>query len=83
MRHLAIIAALAVCGAGCGGPSTPNLVLVSVDTLRADALGAYGGPVATPSFDRLAAEGLVFEQAIAAAPETAASHATLFTGREP
>jgi len=62
---------------------TPNVLLVSVDTLRADALGVYGGPVATPTFDRLAAEGVVFERAYAPASATAPSHATLFTGQEP
>lgn len=59
------------------------MLLVSVDTLRADALGAYGGPVATPTFDRLAAQGVVFERAYAPASATAPSHATLFTGQEP
>jgi choline-sulfatase len=69
-------------GAGCGSPPPPNVVLVSVDTLRADALGAYGGPVATPTFDGLARDGVAFDQAIASAPQTAPSHATLFTGQE-
>jgi arylsulfatase A-like enzyme len=75
------MAVLAVVWMGCGKPGPPNLVVVSVDTLRADAIGAYGGPIATPAFDRLAAEGVLFEQAIAPAPETAATHATLFTGQ--
>jgi choline-sulfatase len=66
------------CGAAPAGP--PNVVVVVVDTLRADALGSYGGPTATPGFDGLAAEGVLFERAVASAPETAASHATLFTG---
>lgn len=73
---------MAVALAACAAPERPNLVLVSVDTLRADALGAYGGPVPTPAFDGLAAAGVLFEQAIAPAPETAASHATLFTADE-
>lgn len=62
---------------------SPNVVLVSVDTLRADALGAYGGVIGTPAFDQLAREGVVFEQAYAPTPATASSHATLFTGQEP
>jgi len=66
----------------CGAPEPPNLVLVSIDTLRADAVGAYGGPVATPAMDGLASEGILFEQAIAPASQTAPSHASLFTGRE-
>jgi arylsulfatase A-like enzyme len=74
-----------VCGIalGCGRDLPPNLLLVSVDTLRADALGAYGAPLPTPTFDRLARDGVVFERAFAPTPATAASHATLFTGHEP
>jgi arylsulfatase A-like enzyme len=68
---------------GCGRDVPPNVLLVCVDTLRADALGAYGAPLATPSFDRLAREGIVFERAFAPTPATAPSHATLFTGQEP
>jgi arylsulfatase A-like enzyme len=72
---------------GCGGdrhwPQQPNVVFVSVDTLRADALGTYGSPVPTPVIDRLGREGVVFEQAYAPVPFTAPTHATLFTGLEP
>jgi arylsulfatase A-like enzyme len=78
----ALLAAWIANGAGCGAPPPPNVLLVSVDTLRADALGAYGGPVATPAFDGLARDGVLFEQAIAPAPQTTPSHATLFTGQE-
>jgi choline-sulfatase len=67
---------------GCGPPPPPNVLLVSIDTLRADAVGAYGGPVATPTLDRLAREGSLFEQAIAPASQTTPSHATIFTGLE-
>lgn len=74
---------LAAALAACAPSEPPNVLLVSVDTLRADALGAYGGPVPTPTFDRLAREGVVFEQAYAPAPSTAPSHATLLTGQEP
>jgi len=59
------------------------VVLISVDTLRADALGSYGGPVRTPAIDALAERGVLFERAYAPAALTAPSHATLFTGREP
>lgn len=79
---LPLLAVWLVSGAGCGPPPPPNVLLVSVDTLRADALGAYGGPVATPAFDGLARDGVLFDQAIAPAPQTAPSHATLFTGQE-
>ena len=79
----ALLGLLAFAGsAGCGPSPPPNVVLVSIDTLRADAVGAYGGPVATPALDRLASEGALFEQAIAPASQTTPSHATLFTGRE-
>ena len=64
-------------------PASANIILVSVDTLRADAIGPYGGPARTPVLARLAREGVVFESAFAPAPTTAPSHATLFTGREP
>lgn len=58
-----------------------NLVLVTVDTLRADHLGCYGGPAATPAIDRLAASGLRFEDATATAPTTLPSHASILSGQ--
>src|SRR5687768_10812813 len=62
----------------------PNVVLVTLDTTRADRIGAYGEPSgATPVIDRLAREGVVFEQAVAPAPLTLPAHATLFTGVDP
>ena len=67
-------------------PSFPfaNLVLISIDTLRADHLGVYGYPRRTsPTLDRLAREGIVFEQAISQATWTLPSHAALFTSRYP
>jgi len=80
-RVVGFVALASALLAGCGdSPARPNVVVVSFDTLRADAIGSYGGPVSTPGFDRLAADGVLFERAIAPAPETAASHATLFTG---
>ena len=63
-------------------PARPNLVLIVVDTLRADALGAYGGP-ATPGFDRLAERGLVFDEVIAPSSWTLPSMASLFAGSYP
>jgi arylsulfatase A-like enzyme len=61
-----------------------NVVLVSLDTLRADRLGCYGARRATsPAIDRLAADGALFEVAVAAAPHTLASHATMLTGLYP
>lgn len=69
---------------GCGAPQPRSILLVTLDTVRADHLGAYGGPPElTPALDRLAAEGVVFEQASAAAPLTLPSHATILTGLLP
>lgn len=65
-------------------PPRPNVVFITVDTLRADRLGCYGFAEAhTPHIDRLAAEGVRAERAIAATPITLPSHATLFTGLYP
>ncbi len=60
-----------------------NLVLVTIDTLRADRLGCYGANVETPHLDKLAQRGVLFENAIAQAPLTAPSHASMFTGLYP
>jgi arylsulfatase A-like enzyme/Flp pilus assembly protein TadD len=61
-----------------------NVLLVTIDTLRADRVGAYGGTVGlTPTLDRLAREGLRFERAYAPVPLTLPSHASLMTGRYP
>jgi arylsulfatase A-like enzyme len=72
--------ALALAALACTDPTPPNVVLVSIDTLRADSIGAYGGPVPTPGLDRLAAEGVLLEQAFAPTPTTAPSHVTLLSG---
>jgi arylsulfatase A-like enzyme/tetratricopeptide (TPR) repeat protein len=80
------IASALLAAGGCGrraGPS-PNLLLVTLDTTRADRLGCYGVARAeTPHLDRLAREGALFEQAIAVAPLTLPSHVSLLTGRYP
>src|SRR6476659_8090698 len=61
-----------------------NLVIVTLDTTRADRIGAYGShEVETPTIDRLASEGVLFEQAVSAAPLTLPAHSSLFTGRFP
>jgi arylsulfatase A-like enzyme len=65
-------------------PGSPNLVLVTVDTLRADRLGAYGHPLATsPNLDALAREGTLFLDVFAQSHWTLPSHATMLTGRRP
>jgi arylsulfatase A-like enzyme/Flp pilus assembly protein TadD len=62
----------------------PNVLLITIDTLRADHVGAYGDTSArTPALDRLAAEGVRCADAIAAAPITLPSHASLLTGLYP
>jgi len=61
-----------------------NLLLITLDTTRADRLRSYGFQgVETPNLDRLAREGVLFEQASSAAPLTLPAHATLFTSRFP
>jgi arylsulfatase A-like enzyme len=71
--------------AGCArreGP--PDLMLITLDTFRADRVGAYGNPDGlTPNLDRFAREGIVFERAYSQGTFTAPSHASLFTSRYP
>lgn len=83
MRRLAAVLALAL--AGCGGePAPPSLLLVSIDTLRADAVSAWGREAdTTPRLDALAAAGTRFEHATSVAPLTLPTHASVFTGLRP
>ena len=60
-----------------------NVLVVTIDTLRADALRAYGGAADTPNLDRLAASGARFSFAHAHAVLTLPSHASILTGRYP
>ncbi len=61
-----------------------NVLLISVDTTRADHLGCYGHPIVkTPNIDRFAAEGTRFEQCASSAPLTLPSHSTMLTGSYP
>lgn len=61
-----------------------HVVLVTIDTLRADHLHCYGYPsIETPVIDGLARQGTLFENAVAQAPLTAPSHASIFTGQYP
>jgi choline-sulfatase len=62
----------------------PNLLLVTIDTLRADHVGAYGyAPATTPTLDGLARRGVRFDAVQAAVPLTGPSHATILTGQYP
>ena len=63
---------------------SPNVLLVVLDTVRADHLSLYGYQRPTsPALERLASRGVRFDRARTAAPWTLASHATMFTGRWP
>ncbi|NLV45345.1 MAG: sulfatase-like hydrolase/transferase [Candidatus Hydrogenedentes bacterium] len=67
-----------------GGSNPPNIILIGLDTLRADRLGCYGYPrLTSPNIDAFAKKGILFEQAIASAPWTTPSFASIFTGLHP
>src|SRR5262245_53726597 len=62
----------------------PNVLLITLDTTRADRLGCYGCATAlTPALDALAAQGVLFERAFTPAPLTLPSHASMMTGLYP
>lgn len=62
----------------------PGILLISLDTLRADRLGCYGYPRPTsPNIDAFAAEGALFELALSPAPMTTPAHASMFLGLSP
>jgi arylsulfatase A-like enzyme/Flp pilus assembly protein TadD len=61
-----------------------NIVLITIDTLRADHLHCYGNKIIqTPNIDSLAKNGVLFERAVTQAPLTQPSHASIFTGKNP
>src|SRR6185295_2405768 len=84
-----LLAALPACAACApksptAPPAARNLVLITIDTLRADRLGAYGSTtVATPNLDRLAREGAMAMHASVQVPLTRPSHISLLTGLYP
>ena len=61
----------------------PHVILITIDTLRRDALSSYGGETPTPHFDALAADGVSFEDALSAAPWTLPALASIMTGISP
>ena len=64
--------------------SRPNVILITIDTLRADHVGCYGAQnVKTPTLDGLAHDGVLFERAISQVPLTWPSHAVILTGTYP
>ena len=72
------------CGGRGGEPRFKHVVLISIDTARADRLGCYGNSRgATPAIDALAGEGVRFKSAMVAAPTTLPSHTALMTGTFP
>ncbi|MGB5175506.1 MAG: sulfatase-like hydrolase/transferase, partial [Thermoanaerobaculia bacterium] len=88
---VAVVALLAGCGLRQSPPSggfdpqpTRGYILISIDTLRADHLGAYGYDRDTsPFLDSLAASGTLFERAVVQYPSTLTSHMSIFTGLYP
>ncbi|MGE0360594.1 MAG: sulfatase-like hydrolase/transferase [Vicinamibacterales bacterium] len=91
IRRAALVASIAA-GVACSATPEPpatartprHLIIVTIDTLRADRLGAYGSTtVPTPHFDRIAREGVRALDATSHVPITRPSHATLFTARYP
>ncbi len=95
MRRIPVMALLVAASLGCGGvgepgagsgasTGSPNILLITLDTLRADRLGSYGYAGArTPHLDALAGRGLRFSQATTVMPLTLPAHASLMTGTFP
>jgi arylsulfatase A-like enzyme/tetratricopeptide (TPR) repeat protein len=91
MRSLGIIAIVSIlcwnlvaCGGAEPAGEIENVLLISIDTCRADRLGCYGFSAATtPNIDNVAAEGTLFRNAIAPTPITLPSHASMLTGAIP
>lgn len=89
-RRLALLPGLLVAAAVACAPPQPvdlagsNLLLITIDTLRSDRIGAFGDAQAsTPHLDQLAREGVSFPNSYAHVPLTLPSHGSLFTGRYP
>ena len=79
-----LCAALGLSGCGLLGSKAPNILLITLDTVRADRLGAYGYAAAqTPVLDELARRGVLFEAAFCQAPLTLPSHVSILTGTYP
>jgi arylsulfatase A-like enzyme/Flp pilus assembly protein TadD len=82
---LVITSVLASPWLAAGAPNpAPNVVVITIDTLRADHLGCYGyEQIHTPNIDALAADGARFERAYTSVPVTLPSHSVIFTGTYP
>jgi arylsulfatase len=80
----AILLVLVAGASACRGQSKTSLVLVTIDTLRADHLGSYGyGRPTSPHLDGLARQGLLFERAFTTLPRTTQGIGSILTGRYP
>ncbi|HTM87888.1 MAG TPA: sulfatase-like hydrolase/transferase, partial [Terriglobales bacterium] len=84
-RALVLFLLLLAAGISFAAPSAPpNVVLITLDTTRADRMGFLGCKLGlTPHLDALAKQGVVFTHAYAHVPLTTASHATILTGTYP
>ena len=90
MRNLCVAAALAATALACGdhnpvpaAPARPSILLITLDTTRADAIGPEAVGIQTPAFNAIAARGVRFTQAYATVPETLPSHTSMMTGLYP
>ncbi len=88
-RFRAVVALAAAAACSSGTPASPpaatrpSILLVTLDTTRADAIGPGAQGIQTPAFDAVAARGVRFTQAYATVPETLPSHLSLMTGLYP
>jgi arylsulfatase A-like enzyme/Tfp pilus assembly protein PilF len=85
-RHsiISAIVCLTAFYAVAASPPAPNVVVITIDTLRADHLGCYGDKqIKTPNIDALAQDGVRFERAYTPVPVTLPAHSALFTGTYP
>src|ERR1700722_4475610 len=83
-KTLGTVILIFVCFSFAAAASKPNLVVITLDSTRADRMGFLGAKGSlTPNLDRLATEGIIFEHAYAQAPGTVVSHATILSGAYP
>jgi arylsulfatase A-like enzyme len=86
---LAALSGFSLCSCGDNqtqghGEQPQHIVVITLDTTRADSLGPWGGdPELTPALTKLASESIVFKDAMTPAPTTLAAHTSIFTGRSP
>lgn len=81
-----IVVSTALLNSGCAGnggkPASPNVIVITLDTVRRDHLGCYGYPVnTTPRLDALAATATRYTRVVASSPWTVPTHASFFTGK--